>query len=1069
MSKPKYWKSLEELEQSPEFVEQASKEFSTDMAIDQVMAEASEENMSFSSNRRDFMKILGFGMTAATLAACAEGPVKKAIPYVNKPADIIPGVANWYASTTPEGNPALVKTREGRPIKLEGNPDSPLTKGGLSATDQATILDMYEEARLRAPMKGQNLVPSFESIDSDIKAELEKIKANGGKVRVLTNSVMSPSTRQLVGEFLAQFEDGKHVSYDPVSSSAIAQAHEAAFGTYAVPSYMFDQAMAIVSFDADFLGTWVSPVSFSSQYVENRNPDQPMSRHLQFESLLTTTGSKADLRFPLNPSQQGLALLNLYNKVASKLGQGQIPGVTNYTVYMDGLEIAAGDLVKNAGKSLLVSGSNDVAVQKLVIAINQMLGNYGKTLSIDSPSFYRQGDDRALSDLAKEMQAGEVSALFIYGANPVYDSAFSEIFASELPKVGLSVSFATKGNETSELCGYVAPDHYFLESWGDAQQTGDQFSLIQPTIYPIFRTRQAQDSFLTWMGSEEGYQDYLKRFWEENMYPQQSEYSNFRTFWNEALRKGVFMLPATEGEGAAYAMEAAAITEAADLIKRSSRKDIPEGELELVIFEKVGIRDGKQANNPWLQELPDPISRVTWDNYVSVPVDMAQSQGLKNEDVIEVTVDGESYSMPVYVQPGQAKETLAVALGYGSKFGKVTKRANGTQKGSRQIAGTNFFPAVRMDGGATQYFHTGVSMSKTGLKYPLASVQTFNLLYDPAKTKLPVGAGDYDRTEAIIEETTLANYQNGKYKARVKKREAKKDHLVSLWDSHYEDPETAQTIHWKMAIDLNKCTGCGACVVACQAENNIPVVGKQEVRTRREMHWMRIDRYYSGETSNPDVAFQPMLCQHCDNAPCETVCPVLATIHSNEGLNQMTYNRCVGTRYCANNCPYKVRRFNWFNYWQDDKKFADLYTHSQLGKLVLNPDVTVRFRGVMEKCSFCVQRLQDAKLRAKVNAQSTLAKPEDGDVQVACQQSCPTGAIVFGNFNDPNSAVSKAYREARSYAVLEEVKTLPSVQYQALVRNRNEAETEAIHKEHLEAKPWLKHEAESHAATTEHA
>ena len=1070
MSKPKYWKSLEELEQSPEFVAQAGKEFPTDMAIDEVMREASEENMSFSTNRRDFLKVLGFGMTAATLAACAEGPVKKAIPYVNKPDDIIPGVPNWYASTTPEGIPALVKTREGRPIKLEGNPDSPLTKGGLSARDQASILEMYADERLRAPMKGQNLVPSFESIDSDIKAELQSIQANGGKVRVLTHSVMSPSTRQLVGEFLAQFEGAEHVSYDPVSVSALAEAHEAAFGKFAVPNYHFDKAMAIVSFGADFLGTWISPVAFASQYAANRNPDQPMSRHLQFESLLTITGSKADLRFPMNPSQQGVALLNLYNKVASRLGSPQIREVPSYNVAMDGLDIAATDLVKNQGKSMVISDSNDPAVQKVVAALNQMLGNYGETIDIDQPSYFKQGDDRALANLAQEMERGEVAALFVYGANPVYDSPFGETFKAALPNVGLSVSLATKPDETSELCGYVAPDHFYLESWGDAQQTGTHYTLVQPTIYPIFRTRQAQDSFLAWMGSKEKYQDYLKRFWETNMYPQQQEFSSFRTFWNEHLRKGIFMAPASDGEGASYAMTSAQVMDAANQVKQNSRAETPEGELEVVFYEKVGVGPGKQANNPWLQELPDPISRVAWDNYVSVPVSMAESMGLKNEDVVELSVDGETYSMPVYVQPGQARQTVAVALGYGSKFGKVAKRANGVRKGDRQIAGTNFYPAVKVDGGAMRYYQTGGSLSKTSLTYPLASIQTFNLLYDPATTDLLVGAGDYDRSDAIIEETTMANYTNGTYKARVKKREEKKEHLVTLWDSHFEDPETARNIHWKMAIDLNKCTGCGACVVACQAENNIPVVGKQEVRTRREMHWIRIDRYYSGETDNPDVVFQPMLCQHCDNAPCETVCPVLATIHSNEGLNQMTYNRCVGTRYCANNCPYKVRRFNWFNYWQDKEKFNDLYTHSDLGKLVLNPDVTVRFRGVMEKCSFCVQRLQDAKLRAKVNAQSTLAKPEDGEAQVACQQSCPTGAIVFGDFNDPNSAVSKAFRQPRSYAVLEEVKALPSIQYQALVRNRDEAETKFKHEEQMKARPWLdgQHEAEA-AHSGDHA
>ncbi len=1074
MSKPKYWRSLDELEQTPAFREQAGKEFPTDMAIDEVMSQASEENMSFQSNRRDFLKVMGFGMTAATLAACAEGPVKKAIPYVNKPDDIIPGVANWYASTTPSGNAALVKTREGRPIKLEGNPDSPLTRGGLSALDQASILGMYDNERSRGPKKGKNLT-DWDTIDSDVKFKLRQIRDNGGKVRILTHTVMSPSTKQLVGEFMAQFEDAKHVAYDPISASGIAQAHEMAFGQKVVPNYQFDQAMAIVSFGADFLGTWISPVAFASQYAVNRDPNEGMSRHLQFESLLTITGSKADLRFPLNPSQQGIALLNLYNKVASKMGQPSIPGVPSYNVAMDGLDIAANDLAKNAGKSLVVSGSNDPAVQAVVVGLNQMLGNYGKTIDVDQPSFYKQGDDRQLAELANELEKGDVDALFVYGANPVYDSPFASIFEQALPEMDLAVSFATKDDETSLLCTHVASDHHYLESWGDAQQTGGHYTLAQPTIYPIFKTRQAQDSFLAWMERGEKYQNYLKKFWETNMYPQQTDYSSFRVFWNEALRKGVFTptSPAAEAEatGASYAMTAADLSAQVNRVKQAGRTQTPKGELEIVFFEKVGLGDGKQANNPWLHELPDPISRVSWDNYVSVPIAVAESMGLKNEDVVDITLGDQTYAMPVYVQPGQARQTIAVALGYGRKNGKVVKRANGTEQGGKQIAGTNFYPVVRVDEGAMQYFRTGADMAKTGMTYPLASVQTFNLLYDPEKADLLVGAGDYDRSEAIIEETTMAEFTNGTYKARVKEREEKKEHLVSLWDSHFEDPETARNIHWKMAIDLNKCTGCGACVVACQAENNIPVVGKDEVRTRREMHWIRIDRYFSGHTDNPDVAFQPMLCQHCDNAPCETVCPVLATIHSNEGLNQMTYNRCVGTRYCANNCPYKVRRFNWFNYWQDEEKYGDLYSHSELGKLVLNPDVTVRFRGVMEKCSFCVQRLQDEKLRAKLNAKSTLAKPEDGQVQVACQQSCPTGAIVFGDFNDPNSEISKAFRQPRSYAVLEEVKTLPSVQYQALVRNRDEAETQAKHEEQMEARPWLKdeHQETEAAPSGDHA
>lgn len=466
------------------------------------------------------------------------------------------------------------------------------------------------------------------------------------------------------------------------------------------------------------------------------------------------------------------------------------------------------------------------------------------------------------------------------------------------------------------------------------------------------------------------------------------------------------------------------------------------GDFEVVFYEKVGIGNGEQANNPWLQEMPDPISRVSWDNYVSVPYAFAKEQGLKNEDVVAVDVNGRVMNLPVYIQPGQAANTLGIALGYGrTKGGIVAAKANGEKVNGKQVGGGNVYPSTEMKDGAISYMRTGATVSKLGFTYPLALVQTFNTLYDPAKGK-GIFKDDYDRTEEIVDETHLAAYTGAEYKEKIAEREAKKQHLVSLWDAHFEDPETARNIHWKMAIDLNKCTGCGACVVACNAENNVPVVGKNEVRTRREMHWMRIDRYYRGNPESPDVVFQPMLCQHCDNAPCETVCPVLATIHSNEGLNQMTYNRCIGTRYCANNCPYKVRRFNWFNYYNDNQ-FKDFYTHSKLGRLVLNPDVTVRYRGVMEKCSFCVQRLQESKLRAKVNAKSTNAKPEDGEVKVACQQSCPTGAIVFGDANDRESEIYKALRHQRSYVALEEVKTLPSVQYQALVRNRSNAEADA--------------------------
>ncbi|MEL6131851.1 MAG: TAT-variant-translocated molybdopterin oxidoreductase [Bacteroidota bacterium] len=1039
MSTPKYWRGLEELEQSPEFLAQAEKEFdNTDKPIDEVLAEATEEAMSFSSNRRDFLKVLGFGMTAATLSACAEGPVKKAIPYVSKPDtipdEIIPGVANFYATTTPSGMPALAKTREGRPIKLEGNPDSSVNKGGLSARDQATILDLYDTDRLRGPKKKGNQT-TWDVIDQEVAQQLAQLQERSGSIRILTHTLMSPTLKKAIGEFMGQYQNAQHITFEPVSNSAIAKAHEIAFGQRMIPTYAFDKAMEIVSIDADFLGTWINPVGFAADYATNREPDKPMSRHTHFESLMSITGGKADLRIPMNPSQLSGVVLKLHNAVAQQLGKPELRRLNDkFDLAFGSIQLTGERLAQNRGKSLVVSGSNDVSTQLVVIAINQMLGNYGTTLDHDNPSFFNQGDDEAFEGLMKEMEKGSVDALFVVGANPVYNSFAGAKFGEALKNVGLTVSFANKEDETSVLCTYTAPDHNFLESWGDVQQSDRQYSLVQPTIYPIFDTRQVGDTFLKWAGAEKDFQAYLKENWESDFYPASTGYNSFTQFWNETLRQGVFELPAKPATTLPE-MDQEALRVAGIQIARGFKKDVAPGTFDLVVYPRVGLGDGTQANNPWLQELPDPIQRVAWDNYVTVPLAYAQENGLKNEDVLQIAVDGKEMFMPVIVQPGQAKNTLGISLGFGrTNAGRVAKKANGITEGGRQIAGTNAYVVTSMQGGGVRYYATGATVTPTGTTYPLALTQTFNTLYDPAKG---VAFGfDYDRSEYIVEETYTEAYADGTYKERVKEREAIKEHLVTLWDTHFEDPETQRTIHWKMAIDLNKCTGCGACVVACNAENNVPVVGKTEVRNRREMHWMRIDRYYTGDPNDPDVVFQPMLCQHCDNAPCETVCPVLATIHSNEGLNQMTYNRCIGTRYCANNCPYKVRRFNWYNYWNDEQFFGDFYTHQKLGRLVLNPDVTVRFRGVMEKCSFCVQRLQEGKLKAKVNARSTFAKPEDGQIQTACQQSCPTGAIVFGDANDPNSEISNKIRHQRSYSALEEVKALPSVQYQALVRNR---------------------------------
>jgi MoCo/4Fe-4S cofactor protein with predicted Tat translocation signal len=1056
MNKPKYWRGLEELEQTPEFLSTVANEFPTDIPPEQQLEEATEAKLGFKANRRDFLKLMGFGLTAATLSACVETPLKKAIPYVNKPDDIIPGVANYYATTTPEGVAVIAKCREGRPIKLEGNPDAPLTKGGMDAIGQASVLNIYDIARHRKPVKSGN-ASDWETVDGEIKSKLAEINAAGGKVRVVTRSILSPSTRQVIERFVSANANAKHVTYDPVSYSAIAEANEASFGKAVIPHYDMAKAKVIVGVACDFLGTWLEPTAFNAQYAENRDPDKgEMSRHYQIESVMTMTGTNADLRLPVKPSQTGQALISIYNAVAKKLGRPTLPA-SSFSLAAGSEEMIAQDLVANRGTSLLLCGMNDAACQSIANGINEMLNSYGNTINLDRPSYYKQGSDQDMMELLSDLTSTD--AFFFYDANPVYDTPFSGVFKDAISMAKLSVSLASKPDETSKLCQYTAPDHHYLESWSDSMPVEGHYSVVQPTINPIFSTRQAQDSFLKWMGAEESYEDLLKANW-EGLYKQVGgDYADFQAFWDHSLRVGMAMGP--EVPSTPVSLNAQAVADAARRLNNSgSDQD------ELVIYEKVSIRDGKYANNPWLQELPDPVTRVTWDNYLTVPFQYAKDNGLKQEDVVNVKVGDMEARAAVVVQPGQAMGTFGLALGYAREgAGKVAKQVKGS---------VDAYPFLEMDQGNMRYHRTGVEVSKTGDTYSIASVQTFHTLFDPVKFDPNSEEGSvnnyFDRTEEIISETNFAAYKKDPTEVNGERAGSalnKKHHLITLWESHYKDKAANRYIRWAMAIDLNKCTGCGACVVSCNAENNVPVVGKEEVKTRREMHWIRIDRYYSGDPNNPDVVYQPMLCQHCDNAPCETVCPVLATIHSHEGLNQMTYNRCVGTRYCANNCPYKVRRFNWFNY-QNGDQFTDInpsHETNPLGRFVLNPDVTVRFRGVMEKCSFCVQRLQEGKLRAKVRAGSSLnsdgssVKPQDGEIKTACQQSCPTGAIVFGDLNDPNSEIHKLYKENhRIYHAIEEVKTLPSVAYMSKVRNRTEEMVQAIEAREEEAmknNEWL--------------
>jgi MoCo/4Fe-4S cofactor protein with predicted Tat translocation signal len=1002
----KYWKGLEELNQSPEFVKLSKNEFAEELPIDELLSESKVNNP---TPRRDFLKALGFGMGAVALAACNEAPVKKAIPYLIKPEEITPGIANYYTSNY-NGLGVLVKTREGRPIKIEGNPNDPISKGGTDAVAQASVLDLYDSSRLKNPMLN-NAESTWDAVDKFVKAAL----ASATNVRIVSNTIMSPSTKSVIADFATKYPSTKHITFDASSYSGIINANNNSFGKAVVPSYNFDKAEVIVSFGADFLGTWISPVEFTKQYVSNRNhkslESKKMSRHIQFETILSTTGTNADARYAHKPSEQGLAILALYNAVAAKAGAATVSGVS--VKFEKIINETATELWNAKGKSLVVCGSNDVSVQVAVNAINSLLGNYGATIDLDNASNQKQGNDAEMIDLVKEMNAGRVDAIIFYGANPAYSYANNAEFVEALKKVKTKISFADRADETAILCDVVAPNNHYLESWSDVSAKRGVYSVVQPTISPVYNSRQAQASLLTWADANADYFTYVRNFWEKNIYPQAGGFAGFSAFWEAALQKGVVIAGMATPQSYAFNNNLSAV---AETIKGASKNA---GKTELFLYESVQLRDGNHANNPWLLELPDPVSKVTWDNYAAINPQYAAELGIKENTKVEVTVGNTKVMLPVLMQPGQASGTIGIAIGYGRTA--AGKAGNGV--------GVNAYPMVSIINGTFQYYNSNVSVNATSEEYELAQTQTHHT----------IEGRDIIREKSLKEYTSHEKHdEHGAHGEGHVKPE--------LWPDYKFNGH-----HWAMAIDLNSCTGCGACVVACSAENNVPVVGRDEVRRRREMHWIRIDRYYSYESAdgkvinkekeysnvanyeNVTVVHQPMMCQHCDHAPCETVCPVLATMHSSEGLNQMAYNRCVGTRYCANNCPYKVRRFNWFNYWNDDR-FVN-FLHDEAAYLALNPDVTTRSRGVMEKCSFCAQRIQAGKLEAKIEKRAL----KDGDVQSACQQGCPANAIVFGDVNDPESEVAKLIKSDRTYFVLEEINVQPGVGYMTKVRNTIEA------------------------------
>jgi MoCo/4Fe-4S cofactor protein with predicted Tat translocation signal len=976
-----YWRSLDQLADTPEFREFLEREF----------PEGASE-LSNPISRRNFLTLMGASMALAGLAGCRR-PVEKIIPYVSQPEEIIPGVANHYATTMPLGNSAyglIVESHEGRPTKIEGNGDHPSTLGASNPMIQAAVLGLYDPDRSRSVLHNgeeadwSQFLEFWESL-------FEKYSGNGGRgLAVLSESFSSPSLARLAGQFKAEFSEAKWVAYEPVSDENIYAGLRVATGESYRPLYHFDKAKVVLALDSDFLYGESENMVNARGFIDGRrleSENDEMNRLYAVESSMTVTGAMADHRMRLKSLLVGsftAALIRELSRQGLKT-DSILPNIQFFTapeLDHDWIGAAARDLIRNKGSSLVVAGRHQPpGVHAMVFAVNYWLGNSGSTVN------YRPIGDSVLpggsnfKTLAAEMKKGSIETLFILSGNPVYNTFADQEFRAAMENVEISVHLSQYVDETSKLTGWHVPMAHFLENWSDATASDGTKSIIQPLIAPLFGGHSMLETanLITTGRDDSGY-EIVRSTWKDILTA-----DGFEKEWDRILHDG--LLKQKEPEFARPVLREASV-------QTHLRKNIPSyhavtGEdIELSFRESHAVYDGRFANNGWLQELPDPITKLTWDNAALVSPATARRLNLENEDVISLEYEGRSLEAPVWVSPGQADDSINLALGYG-------------RKDSGRVGNNVGFNAYLLRTSEAPHFGGGVKLVKTGRKHGLASTQ------------------DHASMEGrpLVREATLAEYREHPDFAPEMVHHPPLD---NLWKEHEYD----RGYQWGMTIDLNACIGCNACTIACQSENNIPVVGKDQVAGGREMHWIRLDRYFTGETDDPEVVHQPVACQHCENAPCEQVCPVAATMHDKEGLNMQVYNRCIGTRYCSNNCPYKVRRFNFFDLTGDTPEVV---------KMAQNPDVTIRSRGVMEKCTYCLQRINEARIKAKVENR----KIRDGDIVSACQQSCPTQAIVFGNINDPESEVSRMKRINRSYKMLAEFNTRPRTSFLARIRNPN--------------------------------
>ena len=1007
------WKSLRELDDRESVARNKKDEF-----LEGVTEPFDPSDMSTMS-RKQFLALLTASAAFAATGCNNYHDRGEIVPYSKKPEEVTPGVANYYASTCngcAQSCGILIKTREGRPIKIDGNPDHQINLGKICSTGQASVLNLYNPYRLRGPEYGSASGSSgsltWKQADAEIIGKLEECAKTAKEIALVLPAVHSPTLNQLLSDFKTKYRTTRLYIYDLLNDANRRSGWSRSYGTAEVPAIAWDKARIIVALESDFLGTDGMTLEQIRGYSNGRDvvKSTSVNRLYAVEGTMTLTGTNADYRLRLRPDEQLNFVAALLNEIVLVRRKGTVRGslpsfvanaglaafASKHSLSREVLDHLVDDLIERAGRAIVLAGEILPAdVHVAVNALNEILGNSALYLDASSVTFTPPSMPEELQTLVDGMRSGRVGAVVHVNSNPVFQLPREFGYEDALRKVPASVALVESGNETSRFCTYVLPIHHAFESWGDYQVRTGVVSFQQPVISPLYDTRQKEAALLAWIRGKDSYKEdlyheYLMSRWERSVFPSLRTSTEFKPFWYSALHDGVVLIDGQKAVTGRYRPEALAA------ISSASSQGFVVG-----LTPNYYIGDGAYSNNGWLQELPHPVSKVVWDNYAAVSVRTAKQLGVESNDLIEVSLPHGKQTIPVFVQPGQADEYISIALGYC----RISAGPVGSDVGT-DVQG--LLPKQSLTGSRVL---SGAAVKKVEGRYELTSTQEHHSLDDEF-------VKDFHKKRQIIREGTLLQYEKDPDFLKKGRKE--------LFSIHTEVEFNG--VKWAMAIDLNKCIACNACVAGCNVENNVPVVGKEQTAKGREMQWIRIDRYYSGTDDEPVPSHQPMLCQHCDQAPCENVCPVVATNHSPDGLNQMVYNRCVGTKYCSNNCPYKVRRFNFFN-WRD--YFTDGYYEQQPVGLMYNPEVTVRSRGVMEKCTFCIQRIMEARQNA-----TEQGRPLKGsDVKTACQEACPATAIVFGDMNDPKSEISAYRAHNLGYHVLEETNARPNVTYLAKLRN----------------------------------